>query len=493
MTDTQPPAPASPSPSPLAPAGGLLRVVIVGGGISGLSTARFLSEQARLTGTLAEITVLESSPRFGGILGTDREDGFLYEYAADQFLASPVALDLVRALGIEDQLISPKRVQPAIKVWARGALRSFPKGMPLAVPSELIPFLFSDLLSWKGKLRVLAEALMRADDGAPDDESMLSFFTRRLGKELADAVVGSVLAGIYSGDPDTLSIQATFPRFPAMVKAEGSLLLAALKQARSSQGKAAFRTFRDGMGTLIDALLASLRTRPEVLLRPNTQVQAVSRNKPTPAAPHAHQPQGQFRVMLSDGTPIEADAVVVALPTTKAAALLREDFGDVAWHLDGFESTTSGGVYLAYRRADTSEIPSNIGILMPRSSEWTVRGVSISTNKFEGRAPDDFHLLRVFIGGEGHTDIIDQDDAEIVRRVRADLSTLINLTATPTHVRVRRYRQQTPQYRVGHLKQVALLTKHLPPGLKLVGNAYSGVGVPACIKMAQDTAFQLIP
>jgi protoporphyrinogen/coproporphyrinogen III oxidase len=462
------------------------QVVIVGGGVSGMASAFFLVKRARAQGRPVEVTLLEGSGRLGGILGTDHEGGFLLEHAADQFLYQQASVvGLIRDLGLEGELIAPNRVHPAIHVWARGALRAFPKGMPLAIPSELLPFLGSDLLSWRGKLRVLRELWMGQDKGVAEDESMWAFFSRRFGQELADAVVGPVLAGIYSGDPTALSIQATFPRFPAMVRAHGSALLGSLLQARTSTGSP-FRTFRGGMGALVEGLAKALGELPEVSVRLNARVLGLSHAKVTKGG-------GRVDVALEGGERLEGRQVVLALPTAAARKLVQEDFGGVAWNLDGFESTSSGGMYLAFERASAPQVPQTIGMLMPRSQEWTIRGVSIASQKFVGRAPADHHLLRVFLGGEGHAQVIDLPDEVLLERVLGDLRRMIGLTAAPTLVRVRRYRQQTPQYRVGHLDQVALLQERMPPGLRLVGNAYSGVGVPACVQMGYQLAEALLP
>jgi oxygen-dependent protoporphyrinogen oxidase len=474
-------------------------VVIVGGGVSGLAAAWFASERARHLGHPLRLTVLEASPRFGGALGTDHRDGFLLEHAADQFLyQAPPLKALLTGLGLDADLIAPNRVNPAICVWARGRLRPFPHGMPLAVPTALWPFLTSDLLTWGGKLRVLAEALMAADLTEPEDESLYSFFARRFGPELADVVVGPVLAGIYSGDPDAISIQATFPRFPAMLRAHGSVLLGAIAAAPAApapptpapsaphlppgagvMGGAStgspFRTLRRGVGALIDALARRLEATPGVTLATHTHALSVRRD-----------PAG-FRVDLADRDPLTASRVVMALPTSRAAETLRDGFGDVAWHLDGLEATTSAGMYLAFD-AQRAPIPRTIGMLMPRSPAWTIRGVSVASHKFPGRAPEGCHLLRAFIGGEGHTADVDLDDDTLRARVLHDLHRMTGLRAQPLWTHTRRYRRQTPQYRVGHLNQVAILRRRLPPNLHLIGNAYSGVGIPACIQMAHDLA-----
>jgi len=455
-------------------------VVVVGGGVSGLATAWYLHQL-----TSARVTVLEATDRVGGALGSDRIDGFLLEHAADQFLVRPnTALDLCSELGLDDEMTTSRPIRPPLHLFARGKLRAVPKGMSLVVPTDLWAFLRSDLLTPWGKLRVLLEPLVPRRDVW--DESMESFLRRRMGDELTDVVADTLLSGIYSGYAKDLSIFATFPRFPKMVADHGSLLLAGLKMARqgpppSPDGRkthSPFRSFNGGMGTLINALADALAPFERVDVRLSSPVADVQEH------------QQRFTLGLRDGSRLDADAVVLALPAHHAAGMV-EAWPALKQQLDGIPYTSSGGVYLAYDDRAAPYLPETIGMLMPRNTTWTIRGISLASKKFADRAPEGHHLVRVFIGGEGHTALLDETDETIVQRVRDDLKRLLGLDVPPVMAHVRRYMRQTPQYLVGHQARVARVRAATPAGVYLTGNAYDGVGVPACVDGARRTALAI--
>lgn len=457
------------------------RVVVVGGGISGLATAYYLKRDAAARGQNVRCTLYEAESRFGGRIVTHRNDGFVVEGAPDSFLTQkPWALELARDLGLEDRLIGISSTEPA-RILVRGQLRPIPSGMSLLVPSRLGPFLRSSILSWPGKLRVLFEALVPPRRGAAD-ESLASFVRRRLGREMLDVFGEPLLAGVHAADPERLSVQSTFPRFPEMERASGSLLRATweARRAQARSGKAPekprspFVSFRDGMAELTDALAARLQGD----LVSGRRVVGVRRDGA----------EGAYAVALDDGTTIPADAVVLAIPAYAAADLLATVNSELAGRLREIRYVSTATVSLGFRDADVAMPLRSSGFVIARSENRRITACTWSSSKFPHRAPAHHVLLRAFVGDAHDESALPLDDPTLTCLVRDELRLLMGITAEPVLVDIFRWPRAMPQYDVGHLERVAALEKALPPGVFLVGNAYRGIGIPDCVLGARRTA-----
>ncbi|WP_233578942.1 protoporphyrinogen oxidase [Tautonia sociabilis] len=462
------------------------RVVVVGAGLTGLTAAHRLIQRSGAPRTPLELTVLESRDRVGGAIWTDRVDGFTLEGGADSFITNkPQAVALCREIGLGDQLIGTDDRYRRSFVVRKGRLLPVPEGFVLMAPQRLGPLLGSPILSWRGKLRMLLDLLLppRLDDA---DESLASFVRRRLGREALDHLVQPLVAGIYTADPEELSLRAAMPQFPQMEREHGSLLLAALRQGRAArqEGRGAsgaryslFQTIAGGMGVLPATLARSL---PPGSVRLGASVRRISRQEA----------EGTWRVELLDGPPIEAHAVILAVEAHSAARLIDGEAPELALDLRSIPYASSAIVQLAYPRELVSHPLDGFGAVVPAVEGREILAISFTSVKFPGRAPEGSVLLRVFIGGALQASLFDRDDEELEAIARREVGELLGASGEPILCRVARHARAMPQYTLGHLDRVAAIRRRAAslPGLFLAGNAFSGVGVPDCIRSGQEAA-----
>jgi protoporphyrinogen/coproporphyrinogen III oxidase len=467
-------------------AAGANRVVIIGGGLSGLTAAYRIASRAKGLRRPVEVVVLEARDRVGGAIWTDRLDGFTLEGGADSFITNkPWGVDLCRELGLADQLIGTDPQHRRSFVVRQGRLMPVPEGFVLMAPGRLAPILTTPVLSWRGKLRVLLDLVIprKGDDG---DESLAAFVKRRLGREALERLVQPLVGGIYTADPAELSLRATLPQFPAMEREHGSLIRGALRQARQARWAerhasgaryGLFVTLADGMDTLPRALAGAL---PAGTVRTATAVRRVGR--PDPVSP--------WRVELLDGPPIDAGAVIVTTEAHSSARLLDGYDPDLALQLRAIPYASSAIVNLAYRRDQVAHPLDGFGAVVPAIEGRQILAVSFLSVKFPRRAPAGTALLRTFVGGATQPELFDLDDATLVDLVRGELSDLLGASGEPLLVTVNRHPRAMPQYTLGHLDRVAAIRKRLArhPRLILAGNAFDGVGIPDCVRGARDAA-----
>lgn len=466
------------------------RVVVIGAGLSGLTAAHRLVERCRGDGAPAEVVVLEARGRTGGAIWTDRVDGFTLEGGADSFITNkPQAVELCRSIGLGDQLIGTDDRHRRSFVVRKGKLVPVPEGFVLMAPQRLGPLLTSPILSWRGKLRMLMDlALPRRRDDA--DESLASFARRRLGREALDRLVQPLVGGIYTADPEELSLRAALPQFPKMEHEHRSLILAAMRQGRAArqEGRGAsgaryslFQTLAGGMDTLPETLARAL---PRGAIRRSTPVRRVARQSP----------EGTWRVELLDGPPLEARAVILAVEAHAAARLIDGEAPDLALDLRSIPYASSAIVQLGYPRDRVSHPLDGFGLVVPAVEGREILAVSFTSVKFPGRAPEGTVLLRVFIGGALQAHLFDREDEELAALARREVGELLGISGDPLICRVARHARAMPQYTLGHLDRVASIRRReaSQPGLILAGNAFSGVGVPDCVRSGQEAAEQAI-
>ncbi len=434
------------------------KVAIVGGGISGLALA-FRLEQ-RHPGL--EAIVLEESARPGGKIDTAERAGFRVEAGPNGFLDSkPAVLDLCRELGLESRLVAASEAAARNRfLLLNGRLR--------ALPSGLVSFLFSDVLSWPAKLSLLAERFRRSRPRG-DDESIDAFARRRVGREVADTLADAFVTGIHAGDPKLLSVRAAFPRLAALEQEHGSVLggLAAERRQRRSGPRAGqMWSFREGLCLLIQTLCGRLRQAPQVGVR----VTGLRREERT------------WRVEAGDGRCWTADAVALSCPAYQQAALLRGWDADLAGEVGAIPYNRIAVVGLGYRAGDVPHSLDGFGYLSRQRERRDVLGVQWCSSIFPDRAPPGMVLLRALCGGWNRSDVVDWDDDRLVAAVRAELAQALGIHAAPAFRHVVRWDRALPQYHLGHLRRVArieaLAARH--PGLFLGGNAYHGVSLNDC-------------
>ncbi len=458
------------------------RVVIVGGGIAGLATAYYLGEQTKSS---IDVKLIESAPTFGGKIVSTRQDGFVVEGGPDSFLTTkPAALELCRELGLGDQLIGTNDAGRKVFVWSRGKLRQMPEGVMLIIPTKVMPFVTSPLISWPGKLRMGMDLFVppRRNKG---DESLAHFVRRRLGSEALDRIAEPMIAGIYVADAEFLSLKSTFPRFLDMEQKHGGLLRGVIAQRLAANGKPRkpappmFMALRNGLQDLVDAIVARLDRES---LLPNRSVVCIERN-----ADH-------LTAQLSDGGRLDADHVVLASPAYAAADMLQTLDAPLADSLQAIRYVSTATVSLGYKTTELTHPLDGFGFVVPRSEKRKIIACSWTSTKFNNRTANGYALVRAFIGGAHAEHLAEQDDRALADMARQELRAMMGIRAEPVLTQVYRWPKGNPQYAVGHQERVAEIqrqaSKHT--GLHLVGSAYRGVGIPDCIEDGARTAKEIL-
>jgi protoporphyrinogen/coproporphyrinogen III oxidase len=453
------------------------RIVIIGGGISGLAAAHRVLE----LNPAAEVTVLEASNRLGGTIQTEHRDGFLIERGPDSFISEkPQAVALAKRLGLESRLIETNEKYRRSFIVRNGRLRPVPEGFQLLAPSRMWPFITSDIFSLTGKARMAADLILprRSTNGATD-ESLASFVRRRLGVEALDRMAQPMVGGIYTADPETLSLRATLPRFLEMEREHRSLILAMLRQGRAQKSGTSgaryslFLSFDRGVRVLVDAV-----TRIKADFRVKTRAQRLTFD------------QG-WTITTDTGEVVKADAVCLAVPAYIAASLLT---GELADKLRQIKYASTATINFGYRRAAIAHPLNGFGFVVPFIEKRSLIACTFSSVKFSGRAPDGHVLLRAFAGGALQPEIFALDESELGMRVEADLRELLGINEAPLFVETSKWERSMPQYEVGHLDQVNEIEKLVSdlPGLTLAGNSYRGAGIPDCIRSGESAAESMI-
>lgn len=457
----------------------LRRVVIVGGGITGLAAAYRLQAQ----GESLAITLLEQTGRLGGKIRTERRDGFTLELGPDIFLArKPRGIGLCREIGLDAQIQETNRVQRGSYIQKSGALYRLPEGLSGLIPTRLGPMLRTPLLSPWGKLRLAMDWLRPAHHDEAD-ESVAAFITRRLGREAYTNLVEPLLGGIYGGDGHALSVQATLPQLRALERRYGGLVRGLLKAQATRAGEAsassAFVTLEGGMEALITRLAAKL---PGVDIRLSRPVHAI--NKPATG----------YAVHADDASPLRADAVLVTTPAHRAARLLASLDEGLSDELGAIPHGSTITLSMAFRAADVPRPLDAYGYIIPRAEGKPVLACTWSSTKIPGRAPDGMVLIRLFLGRSGTDTLFQQDDEALVAIGRAEVKTMLGITAVPLFHRLHRWHRAMPQYVLGHLERLTRIGQRLAayPGLFLAGAAYRGVGIPDCILDGERAAEQAL-
>lgn len=471
-----------------APPAARRRAIVVGAGIAGLACAHRLATLGRERRVPVDIVLLEASGRAGGVISTETTGGFLVEGGPDCFISEkPWALDLCRRLGLEPELIGTNPDCRRSFVLRRGRVLPIPEGFQLMAPARLMPFLASPVISPLGKLRLACDLLLPRGAGRRD-ESLASFVIRRFGREALEALAQPLVAGIYTAEPEALSLRATMPRFLEMERDHRSIILALLR-ARRKAGAAQlsgvsgaryslFMTLRDGLQTLVGKLESLL---PPGTLRLGAPVASIASTGA----------DGMLVVTTASGGRLPADDVVLALPAPAAAPLLRDADARLADLLAAIPYGTSITVSLGYRRADVPHPLDGFGIVIPRSEKRSLIACSFSSVKFAGRAPEGTVLLRAFASGRSAgADGAAADHGRIEALARHDLREILGITASPIMARTCIWPRAMAQYGVGHLDVVSGIEERLAllPGLALAGNGLHGVGIPDCVRSGERAA-----
>ncbi|GGG15675.1 protoporphyrinogen oxidase [Paenibacillus abyssi] len=498
------------------------RIVIIGGGISGLSSAFYLMRQAQEQGRPIKVTIVEAADSLGGKINTLRRDGFVIEKGPDSFLARKLPIiELTRELGLENELAATNPAAKKTYILNRGKLHPMPPGLVLGIPTEIMPFAKSNLLSVKGKLRALLDFVLPKRLGT-DDESIGGFLERRVGTEVMERVAEPLLAGIYAGELRKLSLRATFPQFREAELKHGSLIRgmrANRKAGTAAQSRmpavaknSVFLTYRNGLSTLVDALD---KTLADVDRRMGTKVKAIYRveeaverisgviAQPQAEAQAGKKPGGiadmqpeatpRYMIELDSGEQLAAEAIIMTAPAFSAAELISPHMD--ASELEAIRYVSVANVVLAFDKATFGLEFDGSGFVVPRTEGRHITACTWTSAKWLHSSPGDKVLLRCYVGRSGDEESVSLPDEQLKALVCKDIEEIMGITAEPLFVEITRLHRSMPQYPVGHVENMARLRQRAAeklPCVWITGAAFDGVGLPDCVRQGKEAAKQTL-
>jgi protoporphyrinogen/coproporphyrinogen III oxidase len=455
----------------------MTHIVVIGGGIAGLSAAYYASKIAH-----TQVTLLESSDRWGGKIITDRvsfADGqFIIEGGPDTFLATkPWGVVLCKELGLAERLHGTNPHKKNTYVLSRNRLLPLPDGLAMMIPTNIEAILKSRLVSWFSKARMGLDFVL-PPKSVNGDESLGAFVSRRLGREAYENLIEPLMSGIYAGDGDQLSLASTFPYLRDLELKYGSLARGALKMRAQANGKSvqgsrsAFLTPTTGLAEIVEKLIENLATK-NVDLRLNTTASRITNA------------QLKYAVELESGGTLIADSVILATPAFVSGSLLASLDPELASDLRSIPYASTATVSLAYKQQDVPRELDGYGYVIPRREGRRPLACTWTSTKFPHRAPEGYALIRVFVGRAGQD--IPWNENDLLALAKEELKLTLGINTDPIMQRVFLWDKAMPQYNLGHpdiLKRIdAALEKY--PGLALAGNGYRGIGIPDCIHSGQ--------
>jgi oxygen-dependent protoporphyrinogen oxidase len=466
----------------------MLRLAVIGGGISGISTAFFLKGQFEQRHVPFEMAIYEKSPRIGGAVYTENVANCLYEGGVDAFLSEDRdILKLCRDMSLQDDILHSDESRRQTLVFWEGKLRRMPKGLMMSIPTSFWPFLSDTLISWPGKIRMALDLFIpqRTDE---QDESFADFIRRRLGQEAFDKIAEPLVSGITGADVETMSIGSTFPLYPNLEKEYGSLikglyqrrkkfLKAVPKAARSKYSF--FLSFKAGMNQLVDRMVD--------LIGPHAFVHS-GVNQITPRDGNGESPG--YHILMENDETAEADLVVLATPAHVSSQIVANLDATLANRLAAIPYNSAVIVNYTFKTSDLDTNLEGFGFVVPKKENRSIKAGSWASLKFPGRCPEGSTVVRASIAGDRVDACIAGDDARVDKWVREDLRVIAGIHARPLFSRVYRWPRSRPQYTLGHSERVAtiLQTVSRHANLYLTGSAYFGASVARCIAQSKALA-----
>ncbi|PKR78296.1 protoporphyrinogen oxidase [Halalkalibacillus sediminis] len=443
------------------------KIVIIGGGITGLTAAYYLQKE----NIDAEITLIEQSDRLGGKIQTEEKDGFTIERGPDSILErKPAGKRLIEELGLADQIVHNATGQAFI--LSQDHLHPIPKGGFMGIPTKVTPYAFSSLFSISGKVAALKD-LVRSRSEVEGDISVGQFFRRRLGNQVVDRLIHPLISGIYAGDIDRLSLMATFPNFYQLEQNHRSLMLGLKKTMPKKRGgaKSAFITLNGGLQKIVDALENELTSTN--ILR-NTKVKHIEKNA-----------QNYTIHLVDEEEVLDADHIVMTTPHQVTSKIFSQY--DFMHKLMEVKNTSVANVVLAFNENAVHDLPNGTGFVVSRKEQYRMTACTWTHKKWPHTTPEGYVLMRVYVGKPGDEELIQESDEHIKSVVLEDLQSVIKIDGDPIFHMVTRWNEAMPQYTVGHLERLKELENKMAeklPNVYLAGNAYRGVGIPDCMDQA---------
>lgn len=449
-------------------------VLIIGGGITGLSAAYELVKCG------VRPTIVDPGERLGGVIQTETVEGCVLEGGPDSFIsAKPAATELIKELGLGGELISSNDQSRITYLVKGGRLIPMPDGLMMMVPTRILPVAASPLLSWGTKIRMGLEYFHRPPAQPVPDRSVADFIRAHYGQETVDYLAEPLLSGVYGGSVNRLSVNSVLPRFVDLEAKYGSLtrgVLAARRNAaaRSGGGEALFQTLKGGLAQLTNELERRIAPSMEAIRG---------------AAEVLERTQDGFRVRVH-GEWTEARQVIFGCPAWEAGRLMSTVDGALAQLLQGIAYSSSITLAIGYRRVDCGTIPPGFGFLIPARERKALAACTFVGAKFPYRVPDSHVVLRCFLGGAEHEDVLDLDDGTLLETVQTELQQLLGWRAAPAFTRISRWRKRMAQYEVGHAARIAEVEARAGnlPGVHFAGNYQSGIGIPDCVRTGRAAA-----
>jgi len=454
-----------------------MKVAIIGGGISGLSSAFYVKRLAREKGKDIEVALFEEATTLGGKIKTEHREGFVIERGPDSFVKrKPEALELIKYLGLEEDVVSNQTGQSYILKGDQ--LHPIPKGSVMGVPTNIRPLLDSELLSMDGKIRALNEPFIPPFPEF-EDMSVGEFFKARFGEEVVDHIISPLLSGIYAGDIYKLSLQIALPQFIAIEKQYGGLIKG-LSQTAPKKKTSQFATLRGGLRQLVDALEQVLK-RDGVSVYTGTRVEAIEIGDQS------------YSLSLSNGGTALADHVIFCVPHRITEALLP--YVDYLHREHAAPDTSVATIAMTFNQEDVQVEHEGTGFVVSRQEPKTITASTWTHMKWAHVAPKDKAIIRCYVGKAGDDHMVDQSDEELVHIVLQDVKSVMTIKEQPHFSVVTRWPQAMPQYAVGHRQWLATARQRLKldyPNVHLAGASYDGVGIPDCIKQAKAVAEEIV-
>lgn len=452
------------------------KIAIVGGGISALACAVDLKEKG------FSFTLFEKENVVVGKLITEKIGSLTIEGGPDSYLPEKIwTVQLIKKVGLAGEMLCSNDEHKGTFIYSGGRLHPLPEGVMLMVPTMIMPLVRSGLISWPGKIRMGMELFVppRKDR---KDESLAEFVTRRLGRECLEKIAEPLVAGIHTSNPDNMSVLATFPRFVEMERKSGSLIksmVAAMKKMPplnpSGPKMTYFMSLKGGMQELVEGCVSYIGAER---LRTGTAVVSVEKK------------ESGYRLTFGDGSTADFDAVVLATPSYVTKDIIGGMDKELCGRLSAIDWSSSATISLAFRKKEIKKPLPGFGFIVPRVENRRINAGTWSSIKWSHRAPDDTVLVRSFVGGGHHEELVSLGDEELLGIVLDELGEIAGIKAEPVFSKVYRWFKGMPKYTVGHLERIAAIDEKLKEhkGLLLIGCSYRGIGMGDCVKSGFDAA-----